>query len=153
MGLKIEERDQEHLIAIKGDQTLTGRVENITLLEDVPAADVDKKSRPKDVAQIQSELKLANEWDTLAIRQLIETKTAANRTPICLFLGNQEAHLLRVHLKAAFGPDAVQSLKSLYYMGLEVVEVDTDSFLRTAGAKRMSTVSYTHLTLPTKRIV
>ena len=45
--------------------------------------------------------------------------------------------LLRVHLNADFGPSAVRSLKNLYYMGLEVIELNTDSFLRTAGSKRV----------------
>jgi hypothetical protein len=50
---------------------------------------------------------------------------------------DHEAYLLRQHLGAAFGPENVQTLKNLYYMGLEVIEVETDYFLRTSGMKRV----------------
>jgi hypothetical protein len=76
-------------------------------------------------------------WNTETIRALINRKTAQNRRPAFLFLGQREADLLRHHLGAAFGPESVRSLKFLYYMGLEVIEVDAPSYLRTAGMKRV----------------
>ena len=86
---------------------------------------------------IRSEMIMANKWDTARIRSLIESKSAAGRKPAFLFLGRREADLLRTHLGAAFGLESVQTLKNLYYMGLEVIELDTWSFIRTAGLKRM----------------
>ena len=80
---------------------------------------------------------MTNAWDTTRIRALIERKTKAGRKPAVLFVGRREADMLRAHLGAAFGPESVQSLKNLYYMGLEVIELDTWSFLRTAGLKRV----------------
>lgn len=76
-------------------------------------------------------------WNTKEIRHLIDQKTRLGHRPAFLFLGKKEAQLLREHLGAAFGPESVQSLKNLYYMGLEVVELDTESFFRTAGMKRI----------------
>ena len=84
-----------------------------------------------------SELKLIDYWDTDALRQLIKRKTTNERKPAFLFVGRHEARLLRRHLGAAFGPESVQTLKNLYYMGLEVVELETQSYLRTAGVKRV----------------
>lgn len=84
-----------------------------------------------------SELHLGRDWRSDAIRELIDQKTSAGRKPAFLFLGKREAQLLRDHLGASFGPEAVHSLKSLYYMGLEVIEIDTPTFLRTAGMKRV----------------
>lgn len=88
-------------------------------------------------ARACSELTLLDYWDSDALRQLIQRKTKGRRKPAFLFLGRREAQLLRRHLGAAFGPESVQSLKNLYYMGLEVVEVEASSYLRTAGIKRV----------------
>lgn len=85
----------------------------------------------------RSELELDNRWDTDALRRLINRKTAEGRRPAFLFLGAREADLLRQHLGAAFGPESVRTLKNLYYMGLEVIELEIDSYLRTAGIKRV----------------
>lgn len=86
---------------------------------------------------VPSELTLHSRWDTAGIRDLITKKTRAGRRPAFLFLGQHEAELLRSHLGAAFGPDSVRSLKNIYYMGLEVIELNTPSFFRTAGMKRV----------------
>ena len=87
--------------------------------------------------KIASELKLGTEWDSARIHELIARKTGAGRIPAFLFLGEHEAVLLRQHLGSAFGPEAVRCLKNVYYMGLEVIELDTPSFFRTAGMKRV----------------
>ena len=87
--------------------------------------------------KISSELELDSSWDSSQIRNLIQRKTQVGRQPAFLFLGRKEAALLRHHLGTAFGPEAVQSLKNVYYMGLEVIELNTDQFLRTAGMKRI----------------
>ena len=85
----------------------------------------------------RSELRMIDCWNTEAMRALIHRKTSQGRKPAFLFLGRQEAELLRHHLGTAFGSDNVRSLKNVYYMGLEVREVDTESYLRTAGSKRV----------------
>ncbi|NNC89348.1 MAG: hypothetical protein HKN82_12885 [Akkermansiaceae bacterium] len=96
-----------------------------------------KLNHPGPAASIRSELQMTQAWDTAGIRSLLVSKSAAGRKPAFLFLGRREADLLRTHLGAAFGPESVQTLKNLYYMGLEVIELDTPAFLRTAGLKRV----------------
>lgn len=88
-----------------------------------------------------TELIFRDRWDSKAIRQLLERKTSKGRKPSFLFLGRAEAELLRQHLGSAFGPESVRSLKNLYYMGMEVVETDADSYVRTAGAKRVESLT------------
>ena len=92
---------------------------------------------PTKTARDCSELKLRDRWDSEKIRQLVERKSSKGRKPSFLFLGRTEAELLREHLGAAFGPESVRSLKNLYYMGMEVVETEAESYVRTAGAKRI----------------
>ena len=87
--------------------------------------------------KISSELEMEKAWDSAQVHDLIERKTRAGRQPAFLFLGKKEAALLRQHLGSAFGPDSVRSLRNIYYMGLEVIELNTDQFLRTAGMKRV----------------
>ena len=84
-----------------------------------------------------SELHLGRAWRPDAIRELVKQKTSAGRKPAFLFLGKHEAGLLREHLGTNFGPESVRSLRNLYYQGMEVIELDTPSFLRTAGMKRI----------------
>lgn len=86
---------------------------------------------------IGSELKFEDKWISSEIRDLINRKTIQDYKPNFLFLGDHEALLLRYHLGCAFGPENVCTLKNLYYMGLEVVELDVPQFLRTAGYKRI----------------
>ena len=92
---------------------------------------------PPRQAAARSELRMFDRWNTEALRALVNRKTAQGRKPAYLFLGQEEANLLRHHLGTAFGPEAVRSLKNLYYMGLQVIEVEQQSFLRTAGMKRV----------------
>ncbi|MGE9267941.1 MAG: hypothetical protein ACQKBY_07575 [Verrucomicrobiales bacterium] len=93
-----------------------------------------KKATPPPVA---SEVELLDSWDPRVLRALIERKSREGRSPAFLFLGKKEAALLRQHLAASFGDESVTSLKDLYYMGLEVIELEMESFLRTAGMKRL----------------
>lgn len=74
-------------------------------------------------------------WDTRAVSDLIRSKCRFGETPAFLFVGKKEAALLREHLAAAFGAEAVATLHQTYYMGLEVVEIGVDSFVFTAGRK------------------
>ena len=92
-------------------------------------------------AAASSELKLVYHWQSEEIRRLIQRKTKSGRRPSYLFLGRHEADLLRDHLGAAFGPESVRTLKNLYYMGLQVVELDIESYLRTAGSKRVDALT------------
>ena len=93
---------------------------------------------PKTVSDTaHSELRMSTRWNTESVRALINRKTAQGRKPAFLFLGLREADLLRDHLGAAFGPESVQTLNNLYYMGLQVIELETESYLRTAGMKRV----------------
>ncbi|WP_411845850.1 hypothetical protein AAFN60_19985 [Roseibacillus persicicus] len=136
LGLKVQEEDAEHLLAIDGEKV------RVQPQDDLPPLENNLSPRwhdndPIGEEEVSSELELGIEWDTAAIRNLITTKSAVGRTPAFLFLGHHEAGLLRAHLGAAFGCEAVRSLKNLYYMGLEIIEVDTQNFLRTAGMKRV----------------
>lgn len=81
------------------------------------------------------DLHLDDVWDSAALAELIRTHSSHGASPAFLFLGSHEAGLLRKHLGAAFGEESVATLRSLYYMGLEVVEIDKDRFLRVAGRK------------------
>lgn len=137
LGLKVQEADEEHLIAIDGEKL------SVQPKDDLPPPENNQSPRWHDNDPIEEEEKTKSElhfsivWDTSAIRDLIKKKSALGRTPAFLFLGHHEAMLLRVHLNTDFGPEAVRTLKNLYYMGLEIIEVDTDRFLRTAGSKRV----------------
>ncbi|NIP98157.1 MAG: hypothetical protein GWO24_33935 [Akkermansiaceae bacterium] len=95
------------------------------------------KNPPKNPQPVTSELQMFDRWNTEAVSALINRKTSRGRKPAFLFLGQREANLLRYHLGTAFGPESVRTLKNLYYMGLEVVELDTETYFRTAGLKRV----------------
>ena len=137
LGLKVEEADAEHLIAIDGEKVTVSPADDLPPFENNQSPKWHDKDAIADEDKATSELKFETSWDAVALRDLIKKKSAAQRTPAFLFLGKHEAMLLRVHLNADFGPSAVRSLKNLYYMGLEVIELNTDSFLRTAGGKRV----------------
>lgn len=137
LGLRVQEEDQEHLIAIDGEKLLVEPKDDLPPTENNQSPRWHDHDPIADDEQIESELELGTSWDTQAIKDLIARKSAAQRIPAFLFLGHHEAMLLRVHLNADFGSSAVRSLKNLYYMGLEIIEVDTPRFLRTAGMKRV----------------
>lgn len=139
LGLKVQEEDQEHLIAVDGEKLVVVPQDDLPPLENNQSPRWHDNDAIPDEEKVTSELEFQTEWDKAAIRALIDQKSAVGRTPAFLFVGHHEAMLLRVHLNAAFGPASVQTLKNLYYMGLEIIEVDTDRFLRTAGAKRVKT--------------
>jgi len=76
-------------------------------------------------------------WNAAEIAALILEQTDREGMPAFLFLGRHEQALLREHLGAAFGHEAVTSLRDSYYMGLEIIEVASDYFLRVGGRKRL----------------
>lgn len=89
---------------------------------------------PEDRA-VDPELSFEETWDSAAVAELIRGKCDLAETPALLFLGKKEADLLREHLASAFGSEEVLALKGTYYMGLEVVELDCETFLMTGGRK------------------
>jgi hypothetical protein len=93
-----------------------------------------------DTRSVRSELTFADSWDSTAVSGLIRSKCSFGETPAFLFLGRKEATLLQEHLAAAFGPDAVSTLRDSYYMGLEVVEIDCESFVFAGGRKTVRTL-------------
>lgn len=93
-----------------------------------------------DHASVPSELSFRDCWDGEAVSDLIHSKTADGETPAFLFLGRREAALLREHLAEVFGEESVITLKGTYYKGLDVVTIDCDSFLATAGRKAIRTL-------------
>ncbi|MFK7850256.1 MAG: hypothetical protein AB8D78_04685 [Akkermansiaceae bacterium] len=93
-----------------------------------------------DVTTVRSELKMNDAWDAEGVSKLIRSKSLNGETPAFLFLGRKEAALLTDHLKAAFGPDSVTSLHDLYYMGLDAVMIDCDSFVYAGGRKTIRTL-------------
>lgn len=93
-----------------------------------------------DVATVLPELTMDDKWDTRAVSDLIRSKSVNGETPSFLFLGAKEANLLRAHLAGAFGAAAVTTLHGTYYMGLEVVVIDCESFVFTGGRKTIRTL-------------
>ena len=88
-----------------------------------------------DTATLASEATLDDRWDAAVISQLIRSKSSHGETPAFLFLGRKEAALLRCHLQRAFGAEAVADLRTTYYMGLQVVELASPSFVFAGGRK------------------
>jgi len=86
------------------------------------------------------DLILGDVWDSAAVAELISNNSTRDVSPAYLYLGTHEAELLRQHLAAAFGEESVASLKHLYYMGLEVVEIRHERMLRVAGHKVVRTL-------------
>lgn len=74
-------------------------------------------------------------WDSEAVYELIRSKCGYGVTPAFLLLGRKEASLLKSHLAKAFGEEAVSTLNGTHYMGLEVVEMQCESFVATNGRK------------------
>jgi hypothetical protein len=93
-----------------------------------------------DHASVPSELSFRDCWDGEAVSDLIRSKSAEGETPAFLFLGRREAALLREHLAEVFGEESVVTLKGTYYKGLDVVTIDCESFLATAGRKAIRTL-------------
>ncbi|MCW1915194.1 hypothetical protein OJ996_16525 [Luteolibacter sp. GHJ8] len=93
-----------------------------------------------DSATLTAELELDGTWNTAAVSELIRSKCEFGETPAFLFLGKKEASLLREHLARAFGAESVTTLRDTYYMGLEVVEIEVESFVYTGGRKAVRTL-------------
>ena len=93
-----------------------------------------------DISSVPSELSFMDTWDGEAVSELIRSKCDHGETPAFLFLGRKEAALLKGHLAEAFGEDAVSTLHGTYYMGLDVVTIDCESFLKTGGRKVVRTL-------------
>lgn len=89
-----------------------------------------------DSRSVDSELHLPGVWDVAAVAELIRSKCTLGESPTFLFLGRSEAALLRQHLEEAFGQGTAPRLKGTYYLGLEVIEIDVDTFVRVGGRKR-----------------
>jgi|TARA_B110000116_G_C16769753_1_gene552698 hypothetical protein len=86
---------------------------------------------------LPKDLELKEDWDTSALRILVDARCHEGRKPSHLFLGRHESQLLKGHLGKAFGDDAVSTFNDLYYMGMLVVELNTDRCVRVAGEKFM----------------
>ena len=93
-----------------------------------------------DVITVPSELTFQGGWDSAAVSELIRSKCDHGQTPAFLFLGRNEAGLLKEHLTEAWGAESVVTLKRSYYMGLEVVTIDCESFLSAGGRKAIRTL-------------
>ena len=93
-----------------------------------------------DSATLRPELHLRDTWDARAVSDLIRSKCRFGETPAFLFVGKKEAALLREHLAQAFGAESVTTLRDTYYMGLEVVEIEVESFVFTGGRKAVRTL-------------
>jgi hypothetical protein len=92
-----------------------------------------------DISSVPSELSFEGVWDGAAVTELIRSKCDHGQTPAFLFLGKKEAILLKEHLREAWGAESIVTLKRSYYMGLEVVTIDCESFLSTGGRKAIRT--------------
>ena len=84
---------------------------------------------------MKTELTMSDTWDSEAVYALICSKSANGVTPAFLFLGRKEAELLRVYLASAFGAESVTTLHDTYYMGLDTVAIDCESFVFAGGRK------------------
>ena len=93
-----------------------------------------------DLSTVPSELSFEGGWDGEAVSGLIRSKCDYGETPAFLFLGRKEALLLQEHLAESFGEEAVVTLHGSYYMGLDIVPVDCESFLSTGGRKAIRTL-------------
>ena len=93
-----------------------------------------------DISTVPSELSLADNWDGEAVSELIRSKCDHGETPAFLFLGRKEALLLKEHLAETFGEESVVTLHGTYYMGLDVVTIDCESFLFAGGRKVIRTL-------------
>lgn len=93
-----------------------------------------------DISMVPSELSFEDVWDGAAVSELIRSKCAHGETPAFLFLGRKEALLLKQHLAEAWGEESVVTLQGTYYMGLDIVTIDCESFLTTGGRKAIRTL-------------
>ena len=102
--------------------------------------DATSPSRYPDDRSLEPDLVLEDTWDLDEVSAVIRSKCDHEATPAFLFLGRKEASLLRDHLAEVFGTDAVTTLKDTYFMGLEVIEIECESFFLTGGRKTIRTL-------------
>ncbi|MGL4400246.1 MAG: hypothetical protein ACRCXD_10290 [Luteolibacter sp.] len=93
-----------------------------------------------DLSSVPSELSFEGTWDGEAVSDLIRSKCDHGETPAFLFLGRKEALLLKEHLAETWGDESVVTLHGTYYMGLEVVPIDCETFITTGGRKAIRTL-------------
>jgi hypothetical protein len=93
-----------------------------------------------DISTVPSELSFEDAWDGEAVSDLIRSKCDHGETPAFLFLGRKEALLLKEHLAETWGEESVVTLHGTYYMGLDIVTIDCESFLTTGGRKAIRTL-------------
>jgi len=97
-------------------------------------------TRLSDIPTPENQLVMNDAWDTEAISELIRSKCDHDETPAFLFLGQKEAGLLTEHLAQVFGEDAVVTLHDTYYMGLDVIVLETENHISTGGRKAVRTL-------------
>ena len=93
-----------------------------------------------DISSVPSELSFEDTWDGDSVSDLIRSKCDHGETPAFLFLGRKETSLLKEHLAEIFGEESVVTLHGTYYMGLEVVMIDCETFISTGGRKAIRTL-------------
>lgn len=93
-----------------------------------------------DVAMVTPELTMSETWDAEGIAGLIRERSDNGESPAFLFLGKLEASLLQSYLAEVFGAESVTTLHDTYYMGLDVVVIDCESFVLTGGRKKVRTL-------------
>ena len=93
-----------------------------------------------DLSSVPSELSFTDVWDGDAVSDLIRSKCDHGETPAFLFLGRKECLLLKEHLAETWGDESVVTLHGTYYMGLDVIPIDCESFLTTGGRKAIRTL-------------
>lgn len=93
-----------------------------------------------DVATVEPDLKMIGGWEASEMSDVIRAKSSHQETPAFLFLGKREADFLTNHLAEVFGPESVSTLHQTYYMGLDVIVLDCDSFVYAGGRKTARTL-------------
>ena len=88
-----------------------------------------------DLVSVCSELFMEAAWDTMAVAELIRSKSIDHRTPTFLYLGRRETALLKEHLAVAFGEESVVTLNGTYYMGLNIKTIHCERFFGVGGRK------------------
>ena len=104
-----------------------------------------------DSSSLAPELVFGDYWSPFAVSELIRSKSAHGETPAFLYVGKKEVALLREHLAEVFGIESVSTLRDTYYMGLEVVEIECESFLFAGGRKAVRTLQQPLVSRPAGR--
>lgn len=124
-----------------GAISLTAIRTNCPNFNDPQQMNTTEPRRPyPDVSAVPSELSFQDNWDSEAVSELIRSKCNHGETPAFLFLGRKESLLLRNYLTESFGEEVVPTLYGTYYLGLEVITIDCESFIATGGRKVIRTL-------------